>query len=338
MKLTYSQYELKLRHVFTIARGSSSVDPVIIVQLQHDGITGLGEAAPSGRYGESVETVQQFLGKLDLQRFEDPFQLESILNYVDGVAQGNYAAKASIDIALHDWIGKKLGLPLYKYWGLDKNKAAQTSFTIGIDTPDVLEKKVKEAEEYPILKIKLGGENDEEIMRTIRKATKKTLRVDANEGWKRKETAVEKIKWLEQEGVEFVEQPMPASDLAGTAWVRERVNLPLIADENCLRLHDVPKLKDAFDGINIKLMKCTGLREAMAMIRTAQACGMKTMAGCMIETSIAISAAAQFSPLLDYADLDGNVLASNDPYDGVTIHEGKLILSERPGIGVKGRD
>lgn len=338
MKLSYSRYDLKLKHTFTISRSSRDISTVIIVQIEHDGVTGFGEASPSGRYGETIDTVQAFLSRIDLSKFTDPFQLESILDYVDGIAVGNYSAKAAVDVALHDWLGKKVGLPLYKYWGLDKDKTPITSFTIGIDSPDVIERKVREAEEYPILKIKLGGSNDEDIMRTIRKVTQKTLRVDANEGWKTKEVALEKIKWLEQEGVEFIEQPMPAADLQGTAWVRERVNLPLIADENCLRLHDVPPLQNVFDGINIKLMKCTGLREAIRMIYTAKACGLKIMAGCMIETSVAISAAAQFSPLIDYADLDGAVLTTNDPFDGVKIINGKLVLPDRPGIGVERKD
>lgn len=333
MKLTFSRFDLRLKHTFTIARGGRDVSPVVIVELEHDGIVGCGEAAPSARYGESPDSVAGFLAGLNFTDFKTPFELESILAYVEKAAQGNTAAKASVDLALHDWIGKKLGLPLYRYWGLEGGRTPQTSFTIGIDAPRVLEQKVREAEAYPILKIKLGGENDNEIIRTIRGVTNKTLRVDANEGWKSREVAVERIKWLEQEGVEFVEQPMPAADLAGTAWVRERVNLPLIADENSLRLQDVPKLQGAFDGINIKLMKCTGLREAQKMISTARACGMKVMLGCMIESSVAISAAAQLAPLVEYADLDGNVLINNDPFDGVRSLDGTLRLTDRPGHG-----
>lgn len=333
MKLSWSTYDLKLRHTFTIARSSRDVSPVVIVELEHEGIVGYGEAAPTRRYGETVDTVSQFLKSLDLGDFSSPFDLEALLTFVDGRNAGNTSAKAAVDIAAHDWIGKKLGVPLYRYWGLDRSKTPLTSFTIGIDRPDVIEAKVREAEEYPILKIKLGGQNDEEIMKAIRKVTDKTLRVDANEGWKSKETAVRKIQWLEKEGVEFVEQPMPAEDLEGTAWVRGRVNMPLIADENSLRLHDVPGLKGIFDGINIKLMKCTGLREAMKMIATARACGLRIMTGCMIESSVAISAAAQFSPLIDYADLDGAALTTNDPFDGVQIVQGKLVLPDRPGIG-----
>jgi L-alanine-DL-glutamate epimerase-like enolase superfamily enzyme len=334
MKITCSTYDLKLKHTFTIARSSRDISPVVIVELEHEGIIGYGEAAPTRRYGETIETVMGFLKGVNLSPFGSPFELESILNYVDAIAPGNTSAKAAVDIALHDWIGRKLKVPLFQYWGLDKQKTPVTSFTIGIDTPEVIAQKVQEAKEYPILKIKLGGQNDEEIMKTIRRATDKTLRVDANEGWKTREIALKKIKWLEQEGVEFVEQPMPAEDLEGMGWVRERVNLPLIADENSLRLHDVPKLQRAFDGINIKLMKCTGLREALKMVAAARACDMKIMTGCMIESSVAISAAAQFSPLIDYADLDGAVLTTNDPFDGVAIVGGKLILPDRDGIGV----
>jgi L-alanine-DL-glutamate epimerase-like enolase superfamily enzyme len=334
VKLSYREYVLRLRHTFAIARGSVDTKQVLIVLLEHDGIVGYGEAAPSSRYGETSDTVKAFLGRVQLEWFDNPFQLESILSQVDSISEGNYSAKAAIDIALHDWMGKRLALPLHELWGLNRTMTPQTSFTIGIDRPEILAQKIEEAEQYPILKIKLGTDDDQSIMSTIRMATKKVLRVDANEGWKRKETAVEKIKWLEQQGVEFVEQPMPASDLDGTAWVRERVNLPLIADEDCVRYHDVPRLQKAFDGINIKLMKCTGLREAMKMIHTARACRMKVMLGCMIETSLAISAAAQLSPLIDYADLDGNLLITNDPFIGVRVKEGKLELPDRPGIGI----
>jgi L-alanine-DL-glutamate epimerase-like enolase superfamily enzyme len=333
MKITATRFDLRLKHTFTIARGGRDVSPVVIVELEHDGITGYGEAAPSARYGESCDSVLNFLAALNFQGFGSPFELEAILSHVESASPGNTAAKASVDIALHDWIGKKLGVPLHRYWGLAGMRTPTTSFTIGIDTPAVIEQKVREAEAYPILKIKLGGDNDEEIIRTIRRVTKKTLRVDANEGWKTRDVAVERIQWLEQEGVEFIEQPMPAADLAGTAWVREHVNLPLIADENSLRLQDVPRLQGAFDGINIKLMKCTGLREALRMIGTARACGMKVMLGCMIESSVAVSAAAQLSPLAEYADLDGNVLTSNDPFDGVRSLDGTLRLNDRPGHG-----
>jgi L-alanine-DL-glutamate epimerase-like enolase superfamily enzyme len=335
MKLTFRYIDLHLRHTFTIARSSSDVEPCIITEIEHDGIVGLGEAAPSDRYGETRQTVQQFLRQVRLDKFSDPFQLEEILTYINSIAPGNASAKAAIDIALHDWIGKKLGVPLWKLWGLEKTKTPLTDFTIGIDDPKIIEQKVREAEPYPILKVKVGVPNDEEIIKTIRNITDKSVRVDANEGWKSKELARDKILWLEEHGVEFVEQPLPANDLAGTEWVRERVHIPLIADENVTDLGSIPALKDAFDGINIKLMKCGGLREALRMIHTAKAFNMKIMLGCMIESSVAITAAAQLSPLVDYADLDGNILIMNDPYSGVKVVDGKLTLNDEPGLGVE---
>jgi L-alanine-DL-glutamate epimerase-like enolase superfamily enzyme len=238
---------------------------------------------------------------------------------------------------LHDWIGKKLALPLYKLWGLEKKKTPMCSFTIGIDTTDVVATKVREAEEYPILKIKVGLDNDKEMIGTIRKITDKVLRVDANEGWKKKELALERIKWLQDQNVEFIEQPMPAAQFDDIKWLRDKVNMPIIADESVIRLSDLTTLAQAYDGINIKLMKCTGVREALRMIHTARALNMKIMMGCMIESAVAISAAAQLSPLIDYADLDGNVLITNDPFDGVRNIKGKLTLSDKSGIGATPR-
>lgn len=337
MKLRYNYYELELIHTFTIARGSEVLDPCIIVEIEHDGIIGYGEAAPSDRYGENKQTVIEFLKKVRLEQFKEPFQLEEILDYVDNIAPHNTSAKAAVDIALHDWLGKRFGVPLWKFWGLNKEKTPLTDFTIGIDRPEVIEQKVKEAEPYPILKVKVGVPSDEEIIKTIRKVTDKVIRVDANEGWKSKEQARDKILWLEEQGVELVEQPLPANNLDDTAWLREQVHIPLIADENAIRLYDVPLLKDVFDGINIKLMKCTGLREALQMIHTAKALKMKIMLGCMIESSVAITAAAHLSPLVDYADLDGNILIKNDPFVGVRVVGGKLILNDEPGLGVRAR-
>ena len=333
MNLRFWEYDLTLTHPFTISRGSVATKTVVITEIEQDGIVGLGEAAPISRYGESAQTVKEFLGRLDLSGFRDPFAVDDILGSLAALGEGNTAARASVDLALHDWIGKKLGIPLCRYWGLDGAKAPVSSFTIGIDEPEVIEAKVKEAEEYPILKVKLGTDRDEAIMRAIRRATTKPIRVDANEGWTTRDEALRKILWLEGEGVEFVEQPMPAQDLVDTTWVRERVHIPLIADENCVRAHDVPALVGAFDGVNLKLMKSTGLREGLQLIHTARSCGLSVMIGCMIETSLAITAAAHLSPLADYADLDGSVLTSNDPFDGVRLDHGRLLLPDRPGIG-----
>lgn len=338
MKITWEYFGLRLRHTFTIARSSRDIEPCVIVRLEHDGLTGYGEAAPSERYGETAETVMGFLKKVDLTDFRDPFETGEILSAVDAIAPGNTAAKAALDIAIHDWIGRKLGIPLWKLYGLNKAKTPLTSFTIGIDSLKVIEEKVLEAEPYPILKVKVGVPNDEEIIRTIRKLTGKPIRVDANEGWKSREQARDKILWLEGQGIEFVEQPLPASDLEGTAWLRTQVHIPLLADENVTRLADIPKLHGAFDGINIKLMKCGGVREALRMIHTARSLDMKIMLGCMIESSVAISAAAQLSPLVDYADLDGNVLITNDPFEGTGLRGGKIVLSDEPGLGVRELD
>ncbi len=337
MKLNIHRFTLQLKHAFTIARGTYTEVLVVFVELHHDGIVGIGEASPSSRYGETPETVERFLSKVDLEPFESPFIIDAILEYIRDIAPGNTAAKAAIDIALHDWIGKKLGIPLYQFLGLEGKKTPYSSYTIGIDTPAKMMRKIEEAAEYPILKIKLGLENDREIMTAIRRVTRKTLRVDANEGWKKRDLALERIQWLAELGVEFVEQPMPASQIDDIAWLRERSPLPLIADESVVRLEDIPALAHAFDGINIKLMKCTGIREALRMINAARASRLKVMMGCMVESSVGISAAAQLSPLLDFADLDGAALISNDPYEGAVIENGRLKLPDRPGIGVRER-
>jgi L-alanine-DL-glutamate epimerase-like enolase superfamily enzyme len=240
-----------------------------------------------------------------------------------------------MDIALMDWFGQKIGVPLYTYFGLDPADAPVTTFSIGIDNPEVTRQKVREAEAFPILKIKVGLATDEPTIEAVRSVTKKPLRVDANEGWKDKEEAVRKINWLESQGVEFIEQPMPAAMIEETRWVRSRVHIPVIADEACLHPADIPKLADAYDGINVKLDKAGGILEGYRMIQIAKSLRMKTMLGCMISSSVSVTAAAHLSPLVDYADLDGNLLIANDPYAGVTVREGKLILPERPGLGLQ---
>ncbi len=237
-------------------------------------------------------------------------------------------------MAVMDWVGHKLGIPLYRLWGLDPDKTPITSFSIGIDTPEVVRQKVQEAADFPILKVKVGRDNDEEILAAVRQVTDCPLRVDANEGWRDKEVALEKIRWLQSVGVELIEQPLPANMLGETAWLRRQVDIPIIADEAVKRAEDIPKLAGAYDGINIKLMKAGGIQEALRMIHVARALGMKVMLGCMIASSVAISAAAQLSPLVDYADLDGHLLIANDPFTGVKVPAGKLILNDRPGLGV----
>lgn len=335
MKLRFFPYELKLRHVFTVASYSRSTTPDVQVEIEYEGITGYGEASMPPYLGESVESVMNFLKKVDLERFDDPFQLEDILSYVDSLSPKDTAAKAAVDIALHDLVGKLLGAPWYKLWGLNKEKTPSTTFTIGIDTPDVVRMKTKEcADRFNILKVKLGRDNDKEMIEAIRSVTDLPIAIDANQGWKDRVYALDMIHWLKEKGIVMIEQPMPKEQLDDIAWVTQQSPLPVFADESLQRLSDVPSLKGAFTGINIKLMKCTGMREAWKMVTLAHALGMRVMVGCMTETSCAISAASQFSPLVDFADLDGNLLISNDRFKGVEVVKGKVTLNDLPGIGV----
>ncbi|MBP1615943.1 MAG: muconate cycloisomerase [Bacteroidetes bacterium] len=335
LKLTFQPYDLKLKHVFTVASFSRTTTPDVQVEIEYEGIIGYGEASMPPYLGESVESVMNFLKKVNLEQFNDPFQLEDILAYVDGIMPGNTAAKASVDIALHDLVGKLLGAPWYKIWGLDKAKAPSTTFTIGIDTPDVVREKTLEvAGQFNILKVKLGRDNDKEMIETIRSVCKLPIAVDANQGWKDKHYALDMIHWLKEQGIVMVEQPMPKTQLDDIAWVTQQSPLPIFADESLQRLSDVAKLKDAFTGINIKLMKCTGMREAWKMVTLGRALGMKVMVGCMTETSCAVSAAAQFSPAVDFADLDGNLLIANDRFKGMEVVKGKIMLNDLPGIGI----
>jgi len=315
---------------------SSDYRDTVHVRYTHDGIDGVGEGAPIVRYHENAESAERAIESVrGTLAAADPYQFAKVMAEVFHRIEGEYAAKAAIDIALMDWLGKKLGIPLFTYFGLDRADAPMTTFSIGIDNPEVTRQKVREAAAYPILKIKVGLDTDEATIAAVRSVTKKPLRVDANEGWKDKEEAVRKINWLESQGVEFVEQPMPAPMIEETRWVRSRVHIPILADESCLRAAEIPKLIDAFDGINVKLDKAGGMLEAYRMIQIAKSLGMKTMIGCMISSSVSVTAAAHLSPLVDYADLDGNLLIANDPYSGVLVREGKLILPDRPGLGLK---
>lgn len=335
MKLRFYPYELKLRHVFTVSSYSRSVTPGVQVEIEYDGQIGYGEASMPPYLGQSVESVTAFLQKVDLTQFDDPCCLDDILTYVDGLSSGDSAAKAAIDIALHDLAGKLMQAPWFRIWGLNKEKTPSTTFTIGIDTPEVMRQKVREcAGLYNILKVKLGRENDKEMIAAIRAESDLPIAVDANQGWTDRQKALDMIYWLKEQGVVMVEQPMPVERLDDSAWITQHSPLPVFADESVQRLKDVSSLQGAFTGINIKLMKCTGMREAWKMLTLARALGMKVMVGCMTETSCAISAAAQLSPAVDFADLDGNLLIANDCFRGVTVEHGKLILPSRPGIGV----
>ena len=340
MRLRFFPYELKLRHVFTVATYSRSTTPDVQVEVEYDGVVGYGEASmPPYLQQElgSVDSVTVFLQKVqgEIGRFQDPFQLEDILSYIDGLSGGNAAAKAAVDIALHDLVGKLLQAPWYRIWGLDKDKAPSTTFTIGIDTPEVVRQKTREcADRFNILKVKLGSDHDKQLIETIRSVTPLPIAVDANQGWKDKHRALDMIHWLKEQGVVMVEQPMPKEQLDDLAWVTRQSPLPVFADESVQRLKDIPALQGVFTGINIKLMKCTGMREAWKMLTLARALGMKVMIGCMTETSCAISAAAQLSPAVDFADLDGSLLIANDRFKGMEVVNGKITLPDRPGIGV----
>ena len=336
MKLSFEPYELQLRHTFTVASYSRKTTPDVQVKIEYDGFTGFGEASMPPYLGQTVESVSAFLGKVDLGIFEDPFRIDEILTHIDSLSEGDTAAKAAVDIALHDLVGKLMGMPWYRIWGLDARKAPDTTFTIGIDTPEVVREKTREcADKFNILKVKVGLDNDKQMIETIREITDLPIAVDANQGWKDREEALDEIFWLKEHGVVMVEQPMAKERIDDNAWITERSPLPIFADEAIQRLRDIPAIKGAYTGINIKLMKCTGMREAWKMLNYAKAEGMKVMTGCMTETSCAVSAAAQLSPAVDFADLDGNLLISNDRFEGMTVENGKITLPDRPGIGLK---
>lgn len=326
---------LNLKHTWTTTMSSSEFRDTLHVRYTASGITGRGEGAPIVRYKESAETAKKAIESIaNPLASADPWKYNKILKDVFEKIPGEWAAKSAIDIALHDWIGQKLGVPLYRYFGLDAADAPITTFSIGIDTPEITKQKVLEAEPYPVLKIKVGLDKDEATLEAIRSVTKKPLRLDANEGFKSKEEAVRKINWLESQGAQFIEQPLPAHMHEEQKWVRSKVHIPILADEACLRAEDIPKIADAYDGIVIKLDKTGGLLGALQMIHTARAFKLKTMLGCMVSSSVTITAAAHLSPLVDFADLDGNLLIANDPFTGVRVIQGKLTLPDKPGLGL----
>jgi L-alanine-DL-glutamate epimerase-like enolase superfamily enzyme len=327
---------LALRHTWTTTMSSSEYRDTLHLRYARDGVVGYGEGAPIVRYKEDAAGGRAIVEQVrPLLESGDPWRYEKLLREVFAKVEGQYAAKAAIDIAVMDWVAKRLDVPLYRLFGLDPADAPVTTFSIGIDTPEVTRQKTKEADPFPVLKIKVGLATDEATIEAVRSVTKKPLRVDANEGWKDKEEAVRKINWLESQGVEFIEQPMPAHMAEEIRWVRSKVHIPVIADEACLHADSIPALRESYDGVNVKLDKAGGILEAYRMIQMARALGMKTMLGCMISSSCSVTAAAHLSPLVDYADLDGHLLIANDPYEGVLVKQGKLVLPDRPGLGLK---
>ena len=324
---------LQLRHTFRLARGDSDSRRVLMVEIEHDGLVGRGEAAPIARYGQDAASAAR-AAKAMVARIGDPRAFDSAAARV--AVAGEPAAEAAIDMALRDLAGKRLGVPLYELMGIDPSSMPVTSFTIGMDTPDIVEQKVREAEGFAVLKVKMGSADDDRVLETVRSVTDRPVRVDANEGWAL-EDALARLEWLQEMGVELVEQPLPADQLSEMRELKKQSPLPLFADESVAHAEDIPRLAEAFDGINIKLMKCGGLGEALRMIHVARAHGMKIMLGCMVESSLAITAAAHIAPLVDFADLDGNLLITNDPFIGAEVREGKLVLPSAPGLGVRDR-
>jgi len=314
---------------------SSDYRDTLYVTLGRDGIASHGEGAPIVRYHEDAAGGKRVVDGIAPWLIRaDPMQYRKLISGLFSRVEGEWAAKSAIDIAVMDWVAQKAGMPLCRFLGLDARDTPVTTFSIGIDTPEVTKQKVREAEAYPVLKIKVGLDKDESTIEAVRSVTKKPLRLDANEGFRSKEEAVRKINWLESQGAEFIEQPMAADMLEEQRWIRRRVHIPILADESCLRAEDVPRIADAYDGIVVKLDKTGGLLGAIRMIEVARAHKLKVMIGCMVSSSVTITAAAHLSPLVDWADLDGNLLISNDPWTGVKVDKGKLILPERPGLGL----
>lgn len=338
MKLMFEPLDLKLKYPFTVSGYSRTVTPSVRTRIEYDGVVGYGEAAMPQYLGESQASVLDFLKRVRLDKFRSPFELEDILAYVDGITENNTAAKASVDIALHDLVGKLIGQPWHRLWGLNLDKTPPTTYTIGIDTPDMVRKKTSEyVKDFKVLKVKLGSKRDREMIETVRQVTDIPLAVDANQGWTDKHAALDMIMWLKEQGVVMVEQPMSKRKPDDNAWITERSPLPVFADEAVQRLTDVAQLRGVYTGINIKLMKCTGMREAWKMITLARALDMRVMLGCMTESSCAISAAAQLAPAVDFCDLDGNLLiaAEADWCRGATLQDGVMKPTDKPGIGIE---
>lgn len=333
MHLTYHTVDLELKHPFRISRSVTELKKNVIVHIDE----GVGEAAPSEYYGENAETVIRCLEKVKDQLGDDPFQIESILSNLNKNISGNFSAKAAIDMALHDLVAKRLSIPVYQLLGLDANVPLVTSYTIAIDTPEKMKEKTKLAEGFAVYKVKVGVKDDLEMVKAVREVTDAKIRVDANAGWNADE-ALEKINQLKEYDIEFVEQPIDPQDKAGLKRIKEKAGVPIIIDEQLMTSRDIPDFVGLCDGINIKLAKCGGIREALRMIHVARAHGLKVMLGCTIESSVGIAAAAQLGSLVDFLDLDGNLLVANDPFEGLKLDRGKLHLSDLPGLGMVPRE
>jgi L-alanine-DL-glutamate epimerase-like enolase superfamily enzyme len=335
-RVTVKIFELKLRQAWGLSRGTWTTRRNAYVRIERDGIVGLGEAAPIARYNETAESAAAFIDKARALLERDLGDYAVRFGDVDAVGPGEHAAKAALDMAILDWVGRRLKIPLWKLLGLGREKTVTTTYSIGIDEVPVMQQKVRDAADFSVYKIKVGTPDDRKIIEGIRAVTAKPLRTDANEGWKTKEEALDMINWMAGLGVELVEQPLPASRLEDYAWLKDKVRIPVFADESLIQASDLPRIAPYFHGVNVKLMKCGGVQEAIRLAGMARALGLKLMIGCMIESSLGISAGAAIASLFDHADLDGNLLVSNDPFQGVRTVKDRLVLSDKPGLGVEG--
>ena len=333
MRLHAEPLDLRTTFEFRIALGGRAVHRNTIVRIEHEGIEGIGEAAPSHYYGESRPLVEAALAMWTECLGDDPFALDAIEARLHAVLWGHGAARAAIEMALHDWIGKKLGLPVWKLLGLDPSRAPLSCVTLGLAAPEEMERKLETVIDFPMIKVKLGGPGDVENLRRIRARYRGRLQVDANTAWSPAD-AVRVLREIAPLEIDLVEQPVPREDLDGLRWVRDRSPIPVFADESCHHLGDIANLAGRVDGVNLKIMKTGGIREMQRMIHAARSHGMKIMLGSMVETSLALSAAAQLAPLVDYLDLDGHWLLAEDPFAGAPRDRGRIALSERPGLGV----
>ena len=335
MKISYNPFELNLKHPFTIAKFSRTSTPIMLMEISHEGYTGFGEASMVPYMGENIESAMAFMAKVDLSWLKAPFDFDEVIAYLDSIAPGNPNIKAAVDIALHDLRGKMEQKPCFQYFSSDPANMPPTSYTLGIDTPEVLLQKIKEGENCHIIKVKLGRDNDKDLINTIRSASDKPLYVDANQGWTDRQQGLDMVCWLHEQGVVLIEQPMAKDDPDSNAWITEQSPIAIVGDESVQRFADVEKAQGVYHAINMKLMKSAGMHEGYRMIMKAKELGLKTMIGCMSETSCGTLAAAALAPLCDWADLDGPFLTSNNPYNDPDFKDGKWVLSDLPGLGLK---
>jgi len=334
LRLQFQSHLLPLAHTFTLSHSSRTHTPITFVAIRWNGFTGYGEAAMPPYLGETPESSESFYSSLDFSWVDDPGDLASILRYIDAHKPGHTAAKAALDIALHDLHAKRLGVPVYALFGLNPTHAPTSSYTIGIHPEHELREILPETDSFGLIKVKLGGNHDRETIQIIRDYTDTPLSVDVNQGWVDEKQALDEIFWLKENGVVYVEQPMPKDSTHAMEWLTAHSPLPTIADEAVQRLRDIPIVAGRYSGVNIKLMKCTGIREAFAMITLARALELKVMIGCMTESSCGIAAAAHLSSLADWVDLDGHFLLAKDPYQGLGFEDGVVKVSEKAGLGI----